>query len=218
MTAATPKIDAFGFTGVASKISAVDLLDTANQIWFSCRRGVALLRTLNYRLLNEDSSEANSGDVQALVELTLSALPDLEGEGFDNIEQYMRDAERTVKALQHQQHDLTALLNAMEIAASMGSTLAELDEAANMAYGIITTLPDGQRHWDAFCELIVRRGLSLELVELGAGFATHPIIHTPETLKHAKAAKRKTAELAAVLHEDAAARTTKRKAAQRRAA
>lgn len=216
MTAAVPRIDAFGFAESSRAIGS--MVDNANSISFAVQRCAALLRSLNFQLFNTREDEISMSDVTALVELALLALPDPNGDSFNVFEQLDLEAQTALRAAQNRQQAMDSLISALEVAASMGSTLAELDEAANTAYGITTTLPDGQRHWDAFCELIVRRGLSLELVEIGAGFASHPIIHTPETLKNSKAAKRKTAELSAALHDEATARAQNRKAAPRRAA
>lgn len=212
---AASKIDAFGFSEAASVIHT-RLIDTANRVGFSITRSAALLRSLHFQLLNANPREVNIHDVEALVALALSALPDPDGEAFETFEECGSEASQTVRAMQEQQRALSALLDAMETAARMEATLEELDEAANAAYGIVSTLPDGQRHWDAFCELIVRRGLSLELLEVVPGVRSYLKVNTPETLAHSQAAQNKMAAFVTAAHEESAARTSQSKPAKRR--
>lgn len=213
MTAA--KLDAFGFPESATSFD-LKIVDTANHVGFAIHRCAALLRCLNYQLLNGMSKEQVSmGDIQALVELALQALPDPEGAYFDQFDQCELEVNKTFKAMQAHKKNMAALLDATEIASNNDSTLDEISEAATTAYGIVTVLPDGQRHWDAFCALIVRRGLSVELIDLGPRLGLHTKIHTPETLKRSKAVQRKIAALAAAEHEETAARAPESKPAKR---
>lgn len=209
------KIDAFGFTEAASRISTTGLIQQVNQISEGCRRSAALLRILQFRLLEGGHREANIHDVEATIGAALDALPVHDGDAFNAIDDISTDVNQAVRDLVQRQQNVAALLDAMEVAASMGSTLDEITEAATTAYSIVTGLPDGQRHWDAFCELIVRRGLSVELIDLGPRFGPRPKINTPETLKHSKAVQRKIASFTAAVHEEAAARDPKRKPAKR---
>ncbi len=86
------------------------------------------------------------------------------------------------------------------------ASLDELTEAATAAYAIVTTLPDGPRHWDAFCELIVNRGLSVELVGMGAGLGPQPQVNSPETARQAEVTRRKMAAFIAASNEESAVR------------
>ena len=79
----------------------------------------------------------------------------------------------------------------------------------------LTGLTDGQRHWDAFCELIVRRGLSVELIDLGPVFGKRPKVNTPETLRRSKAVQRKIAALSAAVSEESMVRAPARKPVKR---
>ena len=213
---AAVKIDPFGFPESARSFGA-DIIATANEVSFAIHRCAALLRSMNYQLLNGTGKEQVSmGDIQSLVELALQALPDPDGDCFDQFDQCETKVNQAFRAMQTYRKTMTALLDAMEVAACMGSTLDELTKAATTAYGVVTLLPDGQRHWDAFCELIVHRGLSVELIDLGPGFGPRPKIHTPESLKRSKAVQRKISAFAAAVHEEETARTPARKPAKRR--
>lgn len=214
MIAAT-KIDAFGFPESASALGD-KIIDAANRVGFAVQRSAALLRSLNFQLLNASHDKVSMSDVMALVELALQTLPDSEGDFFNDFDQCGIAVSQAFQAARTHQQTVSALLDAMEVAACMGSTLDELDKAANTAFGIATAMPDGQRHWDAFCELIVRRGLSIEVINLGNGLLTYPKVNTLETRKHSKAVQRKTAAFVAAVHEEATARAPKRKPAKRR--
>lgn len=210
------KIDAFGFPESAMSFGC-DIIPTANEVGFAVQRCAALLRSLNYQLLNGTGKEQVSmGDIQALVELALQALPDPNGEIFDRFDQCEIKVDQAFRSMQTYRQTMTAMLEALEIAANLGSTLDELSAAGDSAYAAATTLPDGQRHWDAFCEQIVRRGLSVEMIDLGPRLGPSTKIHTPESLKHSKAVQRKIASFTAAVHEEAAARAPKRKPAKRR--
>lgn len=214
MTAA--KIDAFGFPESASTLPK-NIVETANQVGFAIKRCAALLRSLNFQMLNATGQDkVDMGDIQELVDLALKTLPDPEKDCFSLFDQCEHDAHELIRTMQNNQQSLIALLDAMEVAGCMGSTLDELGEAATTAYGIVTGLADGQCHWDAFCELIVRRGLLVEMIELGPRW--HAKIHTPETLKKAKAVQRRLAALSAAAQEETAARAPKSKPAKRREA
>ncbi len=178
MSAAPFTADAFGFTQAASRINTT-LLDTANHVGFAIKRSAALLRALHFQLLNEDPRKLNGYDVEMLVELALSALPDPDGDAFNTFENCGLEASQTVKAILAQQQAMTAMLTALDVAADMGSTREELNEVADGAYAAATVLPDGQRHWDAFCALITRRGLTVELFHLGES-VVRPHVDTPE--------------------------------------
>ena len=206
MTAA--KIDAFGFSEAASRISTTGLTCQVNQIALDCYRSAGILRVLRQSLLNGDKGEVSLYDVQAAVEAALAAMPDPDGESFNAIDDISCDVNQAVRSLLLRQQAVADLLEAMEVAARMDCTLDEVNEAANTAYGIVTILPDGQRHWDAFCELIVRRGLSVELIDLGPSFGPRPKVHTPETRKLSKVVQRRTAAFVAATHEESAARTS----------
>lgn len=213
MTAA--KIDAFGFSEAASRISTTGMCRQVYQIAQDCCRSAGILRVLRLSLLNGDKDEVSLYDVRAAVEAALAAMPDPDGERFNAIDDISGDINQAVRSLLLRQQAVADLLEAMEVAARMDRTLEEINEAANIAYGVVTILPDGQRHWDTFCELIVRRGLSVELIDLGPGFGPRPKINTPETLKLSKAVQRKTAAFVAAAHEESAARTSQRKPAKR---
>ena len=214
MTAA--KIDAFGFPESAHALST-NIVNAANHVGFAVQRCAALLRTLGFQLRNATGQDKVSmGDVVSLVELALKALPDPETDCFDPLDKCESDADKIVSIMQANQRSLIALLDAMEVAGCMGSTLDELTEAATTAYGIVTGLTDGQRHWDAFCELIVRRGLSVELIDLGPVFGKRPKVNTPETLRRSKAVQRKIAALSASARDESAARAPTRQPAKRR--
>ena len=75
MSAAPFTADAFGFTQAASRISTT-LVDTANHVGFAIKRSAALLRAVHFQLLNDDPRNLNAYDVETLLELALSALPD----------------------------------------------------------------------------------------------------------------------------------------------
>ena len=162
---AAAKIDAFGFSEAASRISTTGLTRQVNQIAQDCYRSAGILRVLRLSLLNGDPDEVSLYDVRAAVEAALAAMPNPDGESFNAIDDMSSDVNQAVRSLLQRQQMVAELLEAMEVAARMDRTLDEINEAANTAYGIVTILPDGQRHWDAFCELIVRRGLSVELIE-----------------------------------------------------
>lgn len=213
---AASKIDAFGFSEAASRISTTGMCRLVNQIAQDCFRSAGILRVLRLSLLNGDKDEVSLYDVQAAVEAALAAMPNPDGESFNAIDDMSSDVNQAVRSLLQRQQMVAELLEAMEVAARMDRTLDEINEAANTAYGIVTILPDGQRHWDAFCELIVRRGLSVELIDLGPGFGPRPKINTPATLKLSKAVQRRTAAFVAAAHEESAARSSQSKPAKRR--
>lgn len=182
MSAAPFTADAFGFTQAASRISTT-LMDTANHVGFAIKRSAALLRAVHLQLLNDDPCNLNAYDVETLLELALSALPDPDGDAFNTFENCGLEASETVKAMLAQQQAMTAMLTALEVAADLGSTREELNEVADSAYAAANTLPDGQRHWDAFCALVTRRGLHIELLNLGLGYVA--AVHTEESRKRA---------------------------------
>ena len=72
MTAA--KIDAFGFSEAASRISTTGLTCQVNQIALDCYRSAGILRVLRQSLLNGDKGEVSLYDVQAAVEAALAAM------------------------------------------------------------------------------------------------------------------------------------------------
>lgn len=191
MSATHQHTDAFGFTEAACKISSVDLTGTANHVWECCRRSAALLRTLHYRLLHEDQKNVSLSDVEALVELALSALPDPDGEAFDDFDQYSLDANQTMRTLLHRQQALTAVLDAMEIAANPNATLTELNVAATEVYSNTSLLQDGARRWERFSDLIKARHLHIVWHNFGPGLPPRPEIHTAESLKAQRKIQRK---------------------------
>ncbi|MCG9057579.1 hypothetical protein LH452_01240 [Laribacter hongkongensis] len=142
---AAQQIDSFGFPQAALRMSPVDLTRTSNDLANACQRGKALLRSLHYQLVN-DHGGVSLSDVEALVELALSALPDYEGEAFNDIEQFDMDARQTMRKLMHQQQALTALLDAMELAARPGASLDEMKQTATTIYDNAALLTDGERH------------------------------------------------------------------------
>lgn len=204
----TPTIDAFGFPEYASTFSA-QLINAANQVSQATSKCAALLRSLNYQLLNGTGSErASLDDVQVLVELALEALPDPNGEMFGRFDDCELAWHKAFSAARTHQQGLLTLIDALEVAANLGSTLAELDEAANRAHDITKTLPGGQRHWDAFCGLIARRGLTVEHVQLADGRVNYMQVHTAESHKKARATRRKMAAFHAAAHDEANQRAT----------
>lgn len=203
---APAKADPFGFAEVANRIAHSDLDKHVWQITDGCRRAGALLTLLRERLNGNDLNNVSIHDVEAIVGTALDALPRWDGQAFDALDDTATDIRITVRALQ-QRHDAAAgLLDAMEVAAGTGHTLDELTEAATAAYAIVTTLPDGPRHWDAFCELIVNRGLSVELVGMGAGLGPQPQVNSPETARQAEVTRRKMAAFIAASNEESAVR------------
>lgn len=184
MIAAQPT-DRFGFPEGALRLSPVDLTHISNDLIIACQRGKALLRSLHFQLVN-DHQGINLNDVEALVELALSALPDHDGEAFDDIDQYDTDARQTMRKLMHQQQALTALLDATELAARPGASLDEMKQAATTIYDNAALLTDGERHWQAFCALLSERGLHLVWVDLGCGLPPRPDVHTDASLKTAR--------------------------------
>lgn len=180
------KIDSFGFSESASRISTTGLTYLVNQIALDCYRSAGILRVLRLSLLNGDKDEVRLYDVEAAVEAALAVLPNPDGEHFNAIDDLSCDINQEVQKLLLRQQAVADLLEAMEVAARMDRTLEEINEAANTAYGIVSILPDGQRHWDAFCELIVRRGLTVKLIDITPG-VVRPQVDTPEG--HRRAAK-----------------------------
>lgn len=189
MIAAQPT-DRFGFPEGALRLSPVDLTHASNDLANACQRGKALLRSLHFQLAN-DHDGVSLSDVEALVELALSALPDHDGEAFDDIDQFDADARQTMRKLMHQQQALTALLDAMELAARPGASLEEMKQAATTIYDNAALLTDGERHWQAFCALLSERGLHLVWVDLGLGLLPRPDVHTDASLKAARRLDRK---------------------------
>lgn len=188
MSAAPFTADAFGFTQAASRISTT-LLDTANHVGFAIKRSAALLRAVHFQLLNDDPRNLNAYDVETLLALALSALPDPDGDAFNTFEDCGLEASETVKAMLAQQEAMTAMLTALDVAADLSSTREELHEIADGAYAAANVLPDGQRHWDAFCALVTRRGLHIELINLGLGCVAS--VHTEESWKRTAKLRRK---------------------------
>jgi hypothetical protein len=176
---ATAKIDAFGFSEATSRISTTGLTRQVDIIAHDCYRSAGILRILRLSLLNCNKDEISLYDVQAAVEAALAVLPNPDGEHFTAIDDISHDVNQAVRSLLLRQQAVADLLEAMEVAARMDRTLDEINEAANTAYGVVTILPDGQCHWDAFCELIVRRGLTVKLIELAPN-VIHPQVDTPE--------------------------------------
>jgi len=212
---AAVKIDAFGFPESASTLPR-SIVDTANNVGFAVKRCGALLRSLHFQMLNATGqNKVSMEDVHELVELALKTLPDPEKDCFSPLDKCEHDAHELVRIMQSNQRSLGALLDAMEVAGCMGSTLDELTEAATTAYGVVTGLMDGKRHWDAFCELIVRRGLSVEMIDLGPKLGPRAKIHTPESLRRSKAVQRKIAALSAAARDESAARAPESKPAKR---
>lgn len=209
MNAAAPRADAFGFTEDARCINEVDLIGTANRVGFALQRSAALLRMLHHRLLNDAEREVSIHDVEALVELALQALPDPNGEAFDAIEQFEQDAKRKVRTLLQRQQAMTAVLDAMEVAARPDATLDKITEAAKTAHDNACLLPDGARHWEAFCTLIEVRGMLIEWVELGSGFPPQCEVHTPESLKKARKVRRKMTAFVQAVHGQAEQRASR---------
>ena len=209
MSAAPFTADAFGFTQAASRISTT-LMDTANHVGFAIKRSAALLRAVHFQLLNDDPRNLNAYDVETLLELALSALPDPDGDAFDTFENCGLEASETVKAMLAQQQAMTAMLTALEVAADLGSTREELNEVADAAYAAANTLPDGQRHWDAFCALVTRRGLTIKLISLVPGVVA-PSVDTPEGHRRSAKLIRKAIALGDALRpEDQAQKPSKR--------
>ncbi|KAF7598384.1 MAG: hypothetical protein CGU28_12090 [Candidatus Dactylopiibacterium carminicum] len=213
---AQPVADTFGFTQAAHRISTTGLTRQVNQIALDCYRSAGILRVLRLSLLNGDKDEVSLFDVQAAVEAALAAMPNPDGESFNAIDDISSDINQAVRSLLQRQQAVADLLEAMEVAARMDRTLEEINEAANTAYGVVAILPDGQRHWDAFCELIVRRGLSVEMIDLGPGFGPRPQINNPETLKLSKVVQRRTKAFARAVHAQSAAIALQSKPAKRR--
>lgn len=215
---AAQQIDSFGFPEAALRMSPVDLTRTSNDLANACQRGKALLRSLHYQLVN-DHGGISLSDVEALVELALSALPDYEGEAFNDIEQFDMDARQTMRKLMHQQQALTALLDAMELAARPGASLDEMKQTATTIYDNAALLTDGERHWQAFCELMSERGLLLVWVDFGNGLPPRPDVHTPESLQAARHAQRKFDAYLRAVHQPSASTSTpparRKKAASR---
>lgn len=205
-TAETPNTDVFGFSQAASRISTT-LQDTANHVGSAVRRSRALLRTLQFQLLNDDPRNLISFDMEALVELALSALPEPDGEAFDTFESCAREARQAVKTMLAQQEAMTAMLTALDVAADLGSTREELNEVADGAYAAATVLLDGQRHWDAFCALITRRGLTVELFDLAPG-VVRPNVDTPEGKRRSAKLIRKAIAVAEELRAGAGVTST----------
>lgn len=209
MSAAPFTADAFGFTQAASRISTT-LMDTANHVGFAIKRSAALLRAVHFQLLNDDPRNLNAYDVETLLELALSALPDPDGDAFNTFENCGLEANETVKAMLAQQQAMTAMLTALEVAADLGSTREELNEVADAAYAAANTLPDGQRHWDAFCALVTRRGLTVKLISITPD-GTHPSVDTPEGHRRSAKLIRKAIALGDALRpEDQAQKPRKR--------
>lgn len=199
--------DRFGFPEGVLRLSPVDLTHASNDLANACQRGKALLRSLHFQLVN-DHDGVSLSDVEALVELALSALPDHEGGAFDDIDQFDLDARQTMRKLMNQQQALTALLDAMALAARPGASLEEMKQAATTIYDNAALLTDGERHWQAFCALLSERGLHLVWADLGLGSPARPDVHTPESLQAARQAQRKFDAYLRALHQPPASTST----------
>lgn len=191
-------VDSFGFPESALRLSSIDLVHTGNDLAIACHRGKALLRSLHYQLANHHH-DISLSDVEALVELALSALPDHDVEAFDDIEQFAMDARQSMRKLMHQQQALAAILEAMEQAARPAASLEALRQAAVTIYDNSALLVNGDHHWQAFCTLVKERGLLLVWVDWVNGLPPRPDVHTAESLKAQRKAWRKMNALARIV-------------------
>ncbi|KWC40823.1 hypothetical protein WL51_06965 [Burkholderia ubonensis] len=177
------------------KIGAVSLSNTAYHVGEGCRRSAALLRSLHYQLINATTDEINVHDVEALVGMALSAIPDPDDDAFSAIERFGSAARESEQEHVRRQEAMNAVLDALECAARPDATLNELEAAAGVAYANAALLPNGERRWEAFCSLIQTRGLFVDWIQLFDTVPPTPTVNSAETRRASRTLRRKSEAL-----------------------
>lgn len=169
--------------------SEVDVLGCADAIGIRCGRVGAILRSVQHRL---DSSNAGplEEDLHALVGVALDVMGDIHTEEINKIDAFHSDIARAFIEREIERKRMVTVLEALSVAASLSSTLEEMEEAANELHKVVRQDDRHAEQWAVFCNAIEARGLVVEIVQPSER-VFFVLVHTPASLKASRRMKRK---------------------------
>ena len=155
--------DSLGFPLETAPISTIDHLDAVNHIWDVIDRAKALLGTLHYRLRNDRSML--SDEVELLVGMALQQLSDANGESFDALEEFGRDAHNAASNARAGQKAMSKVVLAFENATWDDLQLDEANLCARDIWDVKALIPEGAfaMYWESFCDVLNRRGFRVDI-------------------------------------------------------